>query len=148
MPSASLTFSVHVAAPPEVVFRYVADLSRHGEWAANPLQIELVSGGPLVNGNRYRSRAQVRGLRFEAELRVTEYEPPVRFAFEGEDATGKFTHQFTFEPQGQGTRVERKITFALTLRQWLMFYLLLFPVRFPAGRRAMRLLKAKLEAPV
>ncbi len=146
MPSTSLPFATDIAAPPATVFRYVADLSRHEEWAANPLQIELISGGALINGNRYRSVAQVRGVRFEAELCVTEYEPPVRFAFTGEDTTGQFTHQFTFEPQADGTHVERKIIFTLTPRQWFMFYLLLLPVRLPAGRRAMQLLKAGVEA--
>jgi uncharacterized protein YndB with AHSA1/START domain len=145
MPTTSTSFNTNINARPEVVFAYVADLTQHGEWTANPVQIEALASGPVTVGSRYRSTARVNGILFTAELRVTEYQPPTRFAFVGEDKTGKFEHQFTLRSDQGGTRVERKINFTLTLSQWLMFQILLYPVRLPAGKKALHLLKDRLE---
>ena len=145
MPTTSIRFYTNIKARPEVVFAYVADLTRHGEWTANPVQIEALASGPVAVGSRYRSTAQVNGILFTAELRVTEYQPFTRFGFVGEDKTGTFEHQFTFGPDQGRTRVERKINFTLTLSQWLMFQILLYPVRRPAGKKALHLLKDQLE---
>jgi uncharacterized protein YndB with AHSA1/START domain len=146
MPIAVFTVAVVIQCPPEKVFAYVADLSRHAEWAADPLQITALTPGPVNLGSRYRSTAQSHGLTFNSELRVTEYLPPERFAFGGADATGKFSHEFTFQPHPSGTRVTRRIQFTATLAQWLVFLLVLYPVRLPSARRTLKLLKNRLEA--
>ena len=125
MPKASFHIHTTIKARPETVFGYVADLTKHGEWAANPLQIELISPDPVALGSRYRSTAQVNGLTFAAEIQVNAYEPPTRFGFAGEDRTGRFEHQFAFQPSGPGTWLERRVNFELTLRQWLVFAALL-----------------------
>jgi hypothetical protein len=87
----------------------------------------------------------VRGLTFTANLRVTEYQAPAHFVFDGQDSTGKFSHRFTFTPFNNGTMVTRQIDFALSFRQWLRFLVLYFPVRRPAANKALRLLKERLE---
>lgn len=145
MPTITLTVSTHIRTTPAKAFAYVADLTRHSEWAANPLQIVAVAPSAVSVGSRFRSAAQVRGLAFEAELQVTTYQPLTQFGFAGQDATGRFEHLFVFHPDGDGVRVERQIQFTLTVRQWVMFYLLLYPVRLPAARQALQLLKARLE---
>jgi len=145
MPKASFRVQTTIYAKPEVVFAYVTDLTKHGEWAANPVQIKAISPGSVMVGSRYHSTAQVKGLVFTTELRVTAYQPPSGFAFTGEDTTGRFEHQFAFRPYNHGTRVERQVNFALTWPQWLMFEISLYPVRLPAARKALNLLKARLE---
>ena len=145
MPKTSFRVHTVINAAPETVFGYVADLSKHSEWAANPLQIERISAGPIAIGSRYRSTAQVNSINFMAELQVNTYEPPTRFGFAGEDRTGRFEHQFAFRPSNMGTWLERRVNFELTLQQWLMFAALLYPVRLPAAKTALRLLKARLE---
>jgi len=145
MPNTSLTASATINAKPEVVFAYVADIMNHGEWSANPLTIEAVSLRPAIIGNQYRSVAVTRGITITAELRVTDHQFPVRFGFDGQDATGKFSHQFTFTPVNNATRVLRRIDFTLSPAQWLMFLVLYVPVRRPAAHQALRLLKQRLE---
>jgi len=148
MPNISLTASTTVNAKPEMVFVYVADLMKHSEWSANPLTIEAVSISPKIIGNQYRSIAVVNGITLNAELHVTDYQVPVRFGFEGQDPTGKFSHQFTFASLNNETRVVRQINFTLSKRQWVMFLMLYFPVRRPAAKKALRLLKQRLEQPI
>lgn len=117
------TASVDIPAPPDIVFAYVADLTRHSEWAADPLTITACEPGPITVGSRYQSLAHVRGRPIPAELRVTDYQPPARFAFVAADLTGTYTHQFTFQPLATGTRVERQIRAQLSPLQHLLFLL-------------------------
>lgn len=145
MPRANFRVSIDINAPPEVVFAYITDFSKHGEWSANALTVEARSPGPAAVGSRYHSVAQVDKLRVEADFEVIEYEPPFRFGFAGEDPTGKYEHHFTLTGQAGGTHLERSISFDLTLPQWFMFNALLFPVRIPAGKKALALLKQRLE---
>ncbi len=147
MPTATFGASIDINVGPEAVFAYVADMSKHGEWAANPLQIEAVSSDPCAVGSWYRSNAEFNGVHIHAKFQVTEYQPPSRFGFAGEDSTGKFEHLFTFQARNGGTRLERRVRFNLTVAQWLMFLALLYPVRIPAARKALRLLKDRLEQP-
>ena len=145
MPKVSLIVSTTINANPEVVFAYVADLTRHGEWSANQLTIEAVSTSPIRIGSLYRSTAEVRRITISAELRVSQYLAPLRFGFDGQDLTGNFSHLFTFMPFNNGTKVVRQINFTLSLQQWLMFWVLYFPVRRPALKKSLRLLKQRLE---
>ena len=145
MPKASFRVQTTINANPDVIFESIADLTRHSLWAANQLQIEPVSPSPTAIGSRYRSTAQVNQMTFTAELHVTKYLPFQEFAFAGEDQTGRFAHQFTLRPTNQGIRVERLVSFTLTLKQWLLFLVLLYPVRLPAAKKALELLKRHLE---
>ena len=145
MPVASFSVDVWMKAPPQVVFAYVSDLTRHPEWADNPLVITPVTGGAPALGSRYRSEAQSHGVNFSTELVVTLFEPPRRFGFGGADATGEFSHEFSLTPSGDGTLVKRRITFQTTFSQWLAHLLVLYPVRMPSARRTLNRLKEKLE---
>ncbi|MEM7798017.1 MAG: hypothetical protein AAF633_02405 [Chloroflexota bacterium] len=145
MYKASMRFHTTVEKRAEIVFDYVSDLSRHGEWAANPLTITSLSDEPIGVGKAYRSLAEVRSLTFEADLVVSTFERSNRFGFKGEDSTGKFKHTFLFVPLPMGSKIERIFEFELTFRQWLLFYLLYLPVRRPAGLQAMARLKKELE---
>src|SRR5262245_27935812 len=111
MPNATLTVSTTIKATPDVVFAYLSDLTRHGEWAANPLRIEALTPGPVAVGSRYHSEAQVGRFAFSAELWVTVCQPPRIFTFAGKDETGQFEHRFTLSPQANETQVERRISF-------------------------------------
>src|SRR5262245_54701013 len=136
---------VDIGARPEDVFAYVADLTRHGEWSADPLRVEALTPGPIAVGSRYRSTAHVQGRPIEAELRVTEHQPPSRFAFVATDITGAYEHQFTFRPHEDGTRVERNISASLSLPQRLLF-LVVYPFRkLPNTKAALSKLKVRLE---
>jgi uncharacterized protein YndB with AHSA1/START domain len=146
MPSPSFAVSTEIRAAPRAVFAYVSDLSKHGEWGANELQIQAVDDAPLGVGKTYRSYAQARGREFHADLVITEYDPPNVFAFSGTDETGKFSHRFTFEKIENRTRVTRNVKFDLSLGQYVFYLIALNSVRLPAARGALERLKERLEA--
>ena len=145
MPRASFRTQVVIKSPIEGVFNYVADLARHGEWTSDPVEIVTVQSTPKIIGNHYRSTAQSHGVIFHSELVITEYEPPVRFAFIGQDSTARVEHRFTFHDEGGNTRVERQMQFSVNFVQWLAYLAVVYPVRIPSARRTLALLKAKLE---
>jgi uncharacterized protein YndB with AHSA1/START domain len=145
MPVASFSVSVDIQASPETVFAYISDLTRHPEWASDPVKIAAITTGPVGIGSRYRSEAQSHGITFKAELTVTEYDPPRRFGFSGSDTTGNFLHEFALTPQQNGTHLQRKITFDATFLQWLTFLIVLYPIRIPSAKLTLQLLKQRLE---
>lgn len=137
--------ATHIRAAPTAVFDYISDLTRHGEWSADPLQVEALDSGPVAVGQRYRSTAQVRGRPVSGALRVTRYEPPSHFAFVAEDLTGRYEHLFTVEAHAGGSWVERRIDATLSPMQALLFALVYFIVKRPNTVAAMQRLKTTLE---
>lgn len=145
MPRVSFRTYIIIKAPQEQVFSYVSDLSRHGEWSSDPVEITVVKSTPQKIGDRYRSIAQSHGVTFRSELVVTEYAPISRFAFVGQDSTGRVEHLFKFRANGKDTHVERQMQFEVNFMQWLAYLAVVYPVRIPSARRTLQLLKAKLE---
>jgi Polyketide cyclase / dehydrase and lipid transport. len=76
------TFKIEVAAPPEQVFDYLADVLRHPEWA-NPkakMAAEQTTGQGPGQGATYRTRALFVNKPVSADVQVTAFERPSRFA--------------------------------------------------------------------
>ncbi len=98
--------------PPAAAFDYIADVTRHPEWANDPLTVERVDDGPLGVGSRFHAVGHQAGKDWPSELTVTAYDPPSRFAF---TATGGpigttddrlHRHEFLLTPKDGGTEVE------------------------------------------
>lgn len=103
----SIRNSVTVNKPVEVVFDYLADVSRHGEWSPKPYRVEGLSG-PVTKGTTFTSWGWVPGDKdHRNEVEVTEVERPSRFAFTAKEKGEEFRSTFTLTPEGDGTRVER-----------------------------------------
>jgi uncharacterized protein YndB with AHSA1/START domain len=103
-----LSFSIHVNVPPEVVFAYVADLARHGEW--NPgLTVTAVSEGATTIGSRFHSVGHIFGREIQDDLCVTQYQPPVRFAFFVKSGFGgeELSQEFMLQSKDSGTLITR-----------------------------------------
>jgi uncharacterized protein YndB with AHSA1/START domain len=99
--------SVWVKAPPEKVFTYVGDLTKHGEWAKAPLKVH--GEGQPGKGARYTSESVFLGKPVHAELHVTKYDPPTGIAFDAVHKDGAYKHEFVLRAQNGGTSVERHI---------------------------------------
>ena len=106
MATFSISFSIHVNVPPEVAFAYVAALTRHDEW--NPgLKVTAISEGSITVGSRFQSVGHIFGREIHDDLCVTEYQPPVRFAFFVKSVGEELTHEFMFQPKDSGILVTR-----------------------------------------
>src|SRR3972149_3930304 len=112
-----------INAPAEKVFSYLADLTRHSEWAqpGHRLEIEKTSGGPIGQGTVFRSVGHQFG-RNEDTVTITEYVPNQRIVYESAGNAGLMRHTFELTPAeggGQGTRgfeaVQAEFPFSLFL---------------------------------
>lgn len=105
------TISTWVSVPPATAFDYVADVTRHPEWALDPITIEPLDAAPVHLGSRFRAVGHQGARDWPSDLVVTEFDRPTRFAF---TATGGpiptteghlHRHEFAFGDEGGGTRV-------------------------------------------
>ncbi len=146
MATFSISFSIHVKVPPEVAFAYVADLTRHGEW--NPgLKVTAISEGSTTVGSRFQSVGHIFGREIHDDLCVTEYQPPVCFAFfvKSGFAGEELTHEFMLESKDSGTLITRTAMATVSLIMKLLAPILAaFGIRSEMTR-SMERLKARLE---
>jgi uncharacterized protein YndB with AHSA1/START domain len=97
-------FTVHVAAPPDRVFRLWSDLDRMKEWVGGVTRVTDVTGPIDRPGTRYT----VWFGRMASRTEVLEADPPrfVRTRFRSRLLGGETTA--TFEPDGDGTRITQQ----------------------------------------
>jgi uncharacterized protein YndB with AHSA1/START domain len=146
MPGTKAKYSVFIEASPEDVFSYVSDLTKHGEWAADPLKIEAADDAELGVGKAYRSEVEFRGSLVVGEEVVTEYEPSRRFAFHVKDSTSEHDHGFTFTPQGERTLMERTAHRQWSFGTWLLASTIGgIMIGKPATKKSFARLKEKLK---
>jgi hypothetical protein len=99
-----------IRTTPEAAFTYLSDLTRHGEWAINPgLKIVQTSPGAVMPGATFRSQGSQFGIRMQDELKVIDFQPPLRFAFESTGRSGVFRHVFEFRRENNGTLVTKEM---------------------------------------
>ncbi len=144
------SYRVVINAPPDTVFAYVSDLTRHPEWSGGRLNIEALASGPVGVGSQYLSHGDVPGQKDRPnQLRVTQYQPPKVFAFVAQDADfGEVPHVFTFTSQAGGTLVERTVTVTLSPLRAFAFRIFIRPlIGKPMMDKALAALKSKMEQP-
>jgi hypothetical protein len=105
------SWSIHIDAPQQRVYDYVADLGRHGEWAsqADGMTISPDQPGPPAVGKTYAAKGTLLGKPNPSKVTITALEPPSTVEFEYEDSRGTGGHVFTIAPEDGGTRVTRQI---------------------------------------
>ena len=77
-----------VAASPEIVFAYLAEPERLGEWTPGVLAVRRTSSGPLGVGSTTETDVEVFGTRQTLHGRCLAFEPPRRLAVENQTAGG------------------------------------------------------------
>jgi hypothetical protein len=96
----------------EACFDYVADFSRHSEWATNRIEITPVDPSQGGVGARYRAVGHQAGKEWPSDLEVTIYDRASTFEFTasggpiGTPDDDPHRHTFTFTADGDGTRIE------------------------------------------
>ena len=98
--------------PPDKAYEYVADLSRHGEWASQADKMTIKpdeAGGPAV-GKTYSAEGTLLGIRNASKVTITALDPPNTVEFEYVDPNGTSGgHVFKFTSQNGGTLISRQI---------------------------------------
>lgn len=99
--------TISVNAPAEKVFAYLADLTRHSEWANNPLKVEQTSEGAVRQGATFTSVGKQFGRENEDQLTVTEFVVNEKIAFESQGSAGKIRHDFTLKQENGTTTLTK-----------------------------------------
>jgi uncharacterized protein YndB with AHSA1/START domain len=96
-----------IAAPAQLLYDLVSDVTRMGEWSPETTSCRWVGGaaGPRV-GARFRGSNRMGWRRWSTSCTVVTADPGVRFSFDV-DLAGLPISRWTYEfqPEGQGTRV-------------------------------------------
>jgi uncharacterized protein YndB with AHSA1/START domain len=142
------TFTVTIAAPPDKVWPWVADVTKHGEYSPKPFSAELVSGEVGKAGTHYRTLGWVPNEKQHLnEVEVVEVVPGERIVLRSDDELGPFTNSYVLRPSGGGTEVEWTLTFPPLKGLAALMVPVLFPlVGKPDARKRLQLLKAKVES--
>lgn len=114
---AGLTFKIEIAAPPERVFSQLEDVTTHPSWS-NPkaeMTMEQTTGSGPGSDARYRSSGVFVGKPVSADITVTAYDPPRRFAIRSDQRQeGKkdvwYLNDYTLSPANGGTAVTKHVT--------------------------------------
>jgi uncharacterized protein YndB with AHSA1/START domain len=111
------TFKIEVAATPEQVFDYLADVRRHPEWA-NPkakMAAEQIVGDGPGQGAAYKTHALFVNKPVTADVQVTAFERPRKFAIRSDQhQEGKkdvwYENEFTLTRSAGGTVISKHTT--------------------------------------
>jgi uncharacterized protein YndB with AHSA1/START domain len=143
------TVTVTIAAPPENVWPWIADVTKHTEWSPKPYRVELVSGEPNAVGSRYRSVGWVppNDNNHANDVEITQVVPMTRFALDATDSNGTFVNTFDLRSVAAGTEV----TFLIVFPQMKGMSAIMVPILFPLVgmsdiKKRMQLLKQKVES--
>jgi hypothetical protein len=103
MTELKLSDSIVVAAAPDELYRLVSDVTRMGEWSPICTGGRWDEGaGPHV-GAWFTGRNEIPGRTWETRCQVVAAEPGREFAWEVNN--GWVYWGYTFEPEGDGTRL-------------------------------------------
>lgn len=142
-----VTASAVVDRAPDEVFGYLADVSRHGEWSPRPYRTEGLQPGPVTVGTRFVSYGWIpRDAEHRNDVEVTEVDRPRRFMLISREGGESFVNTFTLTPEGEGTRVERRLDMPTpTGAAGVLFPLLIAGLIRPAVQKGLNMLKQNLE---
>jgi len=100
---------VTIAAPSDKVFEYVADFSKHPEWAGHNLEVSLPDG-PIAVGTTFSTLGHQLGKQNDT-ITVTELEPGRHVAFETKGKAGIVRHWFDTRDVNGSTTLSKGMEF-------------------------------------
>lgn len=103
--------SIDLAAPPEKVFHYLADFTRHGEWSMSVTKLEKITPGPIKVGTEFVSHETI-PIEFDSYAQIKALDEPARIAWESTDHKVFRTNwEFEISPVTGGTHLIQRVTF-------------------------------------
>ncbi|OBF29557.1 hypothetical protein A5724_24960 [Mycobacterium sp. ACS1612] len=129
--------SIHIAAPPDLVYQLVADVTRMGEWSPECYRCEWLDAATSASaGARFRGYNRRGRYRWERTAIVQVADPGREFAFTTiDDRTGRreTNWQYTMETSRSGTLLRERFEFL-----WCSFTNRALEMLAPRGRQVQR----------
>ncbi len=97
---------ISIHAPAGRVFAYVADFTRHGEWAGHGLEVTKSGDGAVAVGTTFSTTAKQFGTQREQST-ITELTPDKAFAWDSTGALGRALHWFSLSDEGDSTTLSK-----------------------------------------
>jgi hypothetical protein len=97
---------ISIQAPTGRVFDYVADFTRHGEWAGDGLEVAKSTEGPVAVGSTFSTTAKQFGTQREQST-ITELAPGRTFAWDSTGSLGRVHHWFSLSEDGGSTTLTK-----------------------------------------
>jgi uncharacterized membrane protein len=104
--------SIEIDAPVEKVFNYLEEAESNVEWLPGMMEVKEVNKTEDYVGTHFRWVYKMAGLRFEGETKVIEHIRNKKIVTQTKGGI-QSTWTFTFEPQGQVTRVSIKVDYRI-----------------------------------
>jgi uncharacterized protein YndB with AHSA1/START domain len=95
--------SITIAAPPDQVFAFVADVANLPRWQPGILSATRTSPDPVGVGSTARVVRDLGGHSMTVDLAITEFEPGRRLALASAASGVSVTATLDLEPAGEGT---------------------------------------------
>lgn len=108
-----LSTTIHVEAPPEIVFDIVADPTRAPEWQTLIAEMGEISGRPGGVGSSYVGYYRLAGRKLEGRFVITAAERPTLHQAAGTTRGGWARWTTLFEAAGGGTDVRVSLEYEL-----------------------------------
>jgi len=143
-----LLVSQFINAPADVVWPWIADITKHSLWSPKPFEAKLTSGVIGAVGSTYSSVGFVPPAEkdHKNEVTITEVVLNRKIVFKSHDENGYFTNTFTLQSEGSGTNVTFQHDFPRMKGMGMILVPLLVPL---VGKRDTKvrlgMLKAKAE---
>lgn len=107
------------AAPADVVWRLVTDITRVGEWSPETVAAQWVSGEPATVGARFRGRNQRGRAGWSTTCEVVESDPGRSFAFAvGKARRPSAVWRYDIDDADRGCRVTESFELPRPLGFW------------------------------
>ncbi|MDX6413268.1 MAG: hypothetical protein QOH23_678 [Gaiellaceae bacterium] len=141
---APITESIEINRSPQDVFRYLDDVTRHGEWQEQIVAVEPQSPLPIHVGSKVRETRRVPGGDRSMTYEITAHDPPRQSTFRVLDGPIRAVGTISLEPVGDGSR--SRLTFTVEFKAQGIAGRVLLPVARTQARKQIPKDQAKLKA--
>ena len=140
--------SMEISASPEAVFNYVADITKHSEWAqpGHKLAIEKTSEGPVGQGSTFSSVGHQFGENHDT-VTIAEFVQNERVVYNAEGSAGVIQHSFELSASGDGVELTKTFDPLSTKMPFTIFAPIAKLLSVPGSLRGdLERIKEQLEA--
>ena len=94
---------VFISRSPQDVFDYINEPSNSPNYQSGTKSASWVSDGPIGVGSTWKTTANILGRELEAELQITDWQPPLQTTFKSINGPIPFEMTAKVEPKDSGT---------------------------------------------
>jgi hypothetical protein len=121
----NVTVKKHARAPVARVFAIATDFRNAPDHIRGITKMEVLTGGPVGKGTRFRETRRMFGREATAEMEVVEFDPPRSYTLVCEESGCRYRTVLTFSEKDGGTEIEFRfqaepLTFFSKLMSFLM----------------------------